>query len=316
MSYQQLRVTLPKDENGMTGRQCKATGCGQYFKVKLGTGLKTATMHCPYCGASGSSSDFHTPDQIEYAKSVAIKQLLDPMMRDFKQSVERLNQPARNSLISLRFEVQTPSFRVHNYREKDVETAVVCDSCGLEFAVFGVFASCPDCTQINAFNVFNSSLEVCRKLMALTERDDSTGELGRELRQDLMGRAVGAFDALGKKLRELRSDVFPSNPRNLFQNYDALDKALTSNTGKGIADRIGGPDAADLLRLFQVRHLFEHTLGVVDEDFIKKVATASHLKGHKYTIKHEDVERLISLLEKLAKSIRADVFNQSGGKPA
>ncbi len=314
MLEQRVSVTLPKDENGMTGRQCSE--CGQYFKVKLGTGLKTTTMHCPYCGFSGPASDFHTPDQIEYVKSVAIKQLLDPMMRNFKQSVEGLNQPARNSLISLRFEVKTPNFRVHNYREKDVETEVICDSCGLEFAVFGVFASCPDCSQINAFNVFSTSLNVCRKLMALTEREDATGELGRELRQDLMGRAVGAFDALGKKLRELRPDVFPSNPKNLFQNYEALDKALTANTGKGIADRIGGTDAADLLRLFQVRHLFEHTLGVVDEDFVRKVPTESHLKGRKYPIKHEDVERLISLLENLAKSVRTDVFNQSGGKQA
>lgn len=99
MSDRQVRVTLPKDENGMTGRQCPAEGCGQYFKVKLGTGLKTATMHCPYCSTSGSGSDFHTPDQIEYAKSVAIKQFLDPIMRDFKHKLATSPDSPRVALL-------------------------------------------------------------------------------------------------------------------------------------------------------------------------------------------------------------------------
>ena len=40
--------------------------------------------------------------------------------------------------------------QVHSYIEKQLETAGTCDQCSLEFAVYGVFASCPDCGQLNA----------------------------------------------------------------------------------------------------------------------------------------------------------------------
>lgn len=310
MSDRLIKVTLPTDENGMVGRQCPSPDCGQYFKLKLGTGLPTTMTSCPYCGWTGDSSNFHTPDQIEYAKSIAIKQTLDPILRDFKRTVEGLNRPTRNSLIQLKFSVTTPTFHVHCYTEKEVETRVTCDSCGLEFSVFGVFASCPDCQKLNAFSVLRSSLEVCRKRLLLAEHEDtaSDSELKTAILQDSLGSAVAAFDALGKKLRGLRPDVFPKSPRNLFQNYHALDNCLTSHTSRGIEDRIGQQAAADLLRLLQVRHLFEHNLGVVDQDFAKNVPTHSHLLGRKYPLNRQDVERLIELLTLLTESINTEFY--------
>jgi len=312
MSEKLVKVSLTTDENGMIGRQCPSPDCGQYFKLKLGTGLPTTMTSCPYCGWNGESSDFTTQDQLEYAKSVAIKQTLDPMLRDFKRSVEGLNKPIRNSLIQLKFSVTTPTFRLHHYMEKDVETQITCDSCGLEFSVFGVFASCPDCQKLNTFSVLRSSLEVCRKRLLLAEHKDtaSDSELKDAIIQDSLSSAIAAFDALGKKLRELRPDIFPKSPRNLFQNYHALNKCLTTRTGRGIEDRIGQQAAADLLRLLQVRHLFEHNLGVVDQDFIKNVPTHSHSLGRKYPLSHQDVERLIELLITLTESINSELYSQ------
>ena len=80
-----------------------------------------------------------------------------------KRGIEQLNRPSRGSLIDISFKVKTPSFNVHSYREQDVETSVTCDACGLEFTVFGIFASCLDCGQINAFKVLNSSLTLASR---------------------------------------------------------------------------------------------------------------------------------------------------------
>lgn len=62
-------VNLSPDEKGFTGRECPQ--CGEYFKVKFGTGLHGSSHCCPYCGFSGSQRAFDTKDQVEYAKSIA-----------------------------------------------------------------------------------------------------------------------------------------------------------------------------------------------------------------------------------------------------
>ena len=195
--------------------------------------------------------------------------------------------------------------------KRDVETPVSCNSCGLEFSVFGVFASGPCCEKINALSVFTNSLEVCRKRLALTDIGDaaSDDDLAVAILGDALRGAVSAFDALGKRLRELRPDVFPERPRNLFQNYSARNTALACQRGKGISDRIGADAALDLLRLLQVRHIFEHNLGVVDRDFVGHVPYQSPLLGKKYPLNREDVDRLVQIIGTLADSIRAEFFS-------
>lgn len=301
-----IRVTLPTDENGMLGRQCPSAECHQYFKLKPGTGLPIQDCGCPYCGTRADASDFYTACQLEYAKSVAVKQVLEPILRDFKRNVEALNRPSRTSLIDIKFSVNLPTFQVHSYRESDVETPVTCTNCGLEFAVFGVFAFCPDCGLLNAFDVFDACLEVCRRRLRLLDLPETAADrkLVRAILVDSLGSAVAAFDALGKKLRQVRPDIFPEKPKNLFQNLAALDRALEKGTGAGLATRLGPDGFSDLVRLFQVRHIYEHNLGVVDQEFVAKVPAYGHLKGRLCPLERDDVERLLVLLDRLASSVK------------
>jgi len=311
-----IQVSLPTDEQGMVGRQCPSPECDQYFKLKPGTGLPIQDCGCPYCGTRADASDFYTPGQLEYAESVAIKQVLEPMLRDFRRNIEALNRPSRTSLIEIKFSVNLPTFQVHSYRESDVETPVTCTNCGLEFAVFGVFAFCPDCGQLNAFEVFEACLEVCRRRLRLLELPETAAdqELVKAILVDALGSAVAAFDALGKKLRQARSDIFPEKPKNLFQNIAALDRSLEKATGVGVAARLGSDEFSDLARLFQVRHIYEHNLGVVDEEFAAKVPAYRHLKGRLYPLSREDVEHLLELLGQLASSLKNDFGPSEGVK--
>lgn len=299
---------MPTDENGMVGRQCPSRDCGQYFKLKPGTGLPIEDCGCPYCGARAEASEFLTPDQLEYAKSVAAREVLGPTLKDFKRDIEALNRPSRDSLISLKFSVDLPTFHLHLYREADVETPVTCSNCTLEFAVFGVFASCPDCGLLNAFDVFRASLDVCRRRLRLLDLPETAGdrELVKAILVDSLGSAVAAFDALGKKLRQQRPDILPQKPKNLFQNVRALEQALTTGTGKSMVARLGAAAFDDLVLLFQVRHVYEHNLGVVDDDFLAKVPGYAHLRGRLYPLSKDDVERLVDLLDQLASSLRQD----------
>ena len=83
----QISVQIPTDENGLVGRECPVAECLGYFKVKSGTGLPGADLpcYCPYCGHAGGHDTFYTPAQIEYAKSVALRQVANAFTKDLKQ---------------------------------------------------------------------------------------------------------------------------------------------------------------------------------------------------------------------------------------
>lgn len=83
----EIPVDIPLDELGYLGRECPEEECLGYFKVKPGTGLtgEERDCHCPYCGFTASNQLFWTPDQIEYAKSVALQQISDAIRGDLKE---------------------------------------------------------------------------------------------------------------------------------------------------------------------------------------------------------------------------------------
>ena len=311
-----LSVSMPTDENGMIGRKCPSKECQKYFKLKPGTGMPTDICHCPYCGTEGNASDFLTDEQMEYVESIAVKHVVEPLMDNFKRSVESLNYSTRNSFIQLKFSVNAPNFRVHSYSEKDIETDVTCDSCGLEFGVFGVFASCPDCGRLNVYSVFSNSLETCRKRLLLLDLKDTKTDKGlcEAILQDALSGAISAFDALGKKLREEYPYIFPEKPRNLFQNLISLDSCLKENTDSDIKSRIGDKDLGNLLKLFQVRHIYEHNIGVIDEKFIKKIPSYSYMLGKKYPLERSGIDDLIKTLLKLVSSIESSFENLKANK--
>lgn len=291
-----IKVKLPPDEHGFTGRECPQ--CHRYFKVKFGTGLPTTTCHCPYCGYTGVHHRFDTKDQIEYAKSVAVReameQLIEPELRKLEQSFKELERATREGFIQIKVETRrSPTiFPLNYYQEKRVETHVACDNCGLEFAVYGVFAGCPDCGKLNALVVFKKSIEVARKRIQLL---DSTKDVDMQnaILEDALSGGVSAFDALGKALQSRYPDVLPQKPKNLFQNLEALSHALSKSVKKSLPDVVGEQSFDLLFKMFQVRHIFEHNLGVVDDDFVRKVPELAHLKGRKYPLKRDATEKFL-----------------------
>jgi len=295
----EIRVSLPTDIEGFIGRECPHPQCQQYFKVKAGTGLPTNECICPYCGYKGDHREFFTRDQIEYAKSVALKEFLGPELRKLERSFKQLERSTRGGFIEIKVTMRRRPFRLKFYQERELETHVVCDSCGLEFAIYGVFANCPDCGQLNALEVFAKSIEVARKRLRLLDSlEQSDEDLRDAILSDALSGAISVFDALGKALRRRHPDLLPARPRNLFQNLGALSEALSKGIGQSLADVVGEEDTAFLMKMFQVRHIYEHNVGVVDDDFVGKVPNSAHLKGRRYQLERDEVEKsLDSLLE-------------------
>ncbi len=294
-----INVAMPTDEHGLIGRECPS--CQMYFKLKPGTGLPTSRCSCPYCGYQDESNEFMTQDQREYLTSIAAREFLAPLLRDFASSLKRM-ETSSNRFIQIKVSANVPEFPIQYYQEKILETNVTCDTCGLVFSIYGVFSNCPDCGKLNARVIYQKSLDASNGKLVLSGDAAIDEHIRADLTKDALTGTVSAFDALGKALRAKHTRI-PPKPPNLFQNFLALDKVLANLTGKNISQFLTVADSDFLFLMFQVRHIYEHNAGVIDSDFVAKLPAYSHQLGRKYPLGKDDVSSFIALMRKLGDAI-------------
>ena len=129
-----MSITLPTDDEGMIGRECPE--CAKYFKVTPGTGLDISTCTCPYCEHTADAGEFHTEAQLEYVTSLAVTKVLGPSLQELESTLRELERATRRSLIHIKVTTAGFDIPVKYYTEKDLETTVECDFCGLVFAIY------------------------------------------------------------------------------------------------------------------------------------------------------------------------------------
>jgi hypothetical protein len=301
----QIHVNFPLDDEGMFGRECLE--CKQYFKVTPGTGVESSICHCPYCSYEGGHETFWTEDQIQYGKSIAMQQALskivNPMFKKLNDSFKKLERSTRNSLIKIKVTTQNPGFTfpIEYYSEKELETKVTCDGCGLIFAIFGVFSKCPGCNKTNAFLIYDKSLELIRRTLDIFSKPEIPDEIKASSLSSIITLAISSFDGLGKELREVYQNRFPQKPKNLFQNILLLDESMSNL----ISSRHSNFD--DLFEWFQVRHIIEHNMGVVDNDFVAKIPEHQDKIGRKFSFSAEDLYKFLDLMDELGQILRLEL---------
>ncbi len=95
-----MSITLPKDADGRIDRECPCNNCSPgYFKVKPGTGLSgMKESYCPYCRHATEPDDFHTKDQIRYAKDILSREAHAGVARMLQESLG-LNSSGNRRLV-------------------------------------------------------------------------------------------------------------------------------------------------------------------------------------------------------------------------
>ena len=199
----------------------------------------------------------------------AYNQIIKPGLDKISKSLKDLERCTKNNFLKIKVtEKRTiPFFPIKYYQEKELETMIICNNCGLEFAIYGIFARCPDCNQLNVFIIYFKSIEVTEKQLELFDVNNLSVDLKEQNLKFLLVNSISAFDALGKELRRRQSNSFPNNPKNLFQNLQKTDDVLNNK----ISSNINIKNFNFLLKMFQVRHIYEHNMGIIDDDFIKKL---------------------------------------------
>jgi hypothetical protein len=291
-----VQISIPKDDEGYMGRECPESGCEGYFKVKPGTGLlgPDVPCYCPYCGFKGEPDQFWTKEQIEYAKSVALRTIAEAVRKDLKQlEFEHKPQGGFGIGISMKLKPGAP-LPIRHYREKDLETNIICDNCTLEYAVYGVFAYCPDCAVHNSLLILQKNLDLTRRQLDLAHKLDDS-DLRRHLIEDALENCVSAFDGFAREACRVRADksTDPAKCAALsFQNLPRAAGRLRSLFGIDVADRFPVDVWSATHSAFMQRHLLAHRAGVIDQPYLDETRQPSVLLGRRVSVEPADVYRL------------------------
>jgi len=306
-----FRISLPTDEHGYTGRECPNPECKGYFKIVFGTGLHGVTdCHCPYCGHTSNQETFATPDQIEYAKSVVMRKVTEAFIKDLK-SLEFDIKPQGPFGIGFSMKLESGQLHpIHWYREKSMETHIECPQCTLKYAVFGVFAFCPDCGQHNSIHILVRNLELTSKMldMALTMRP----EIASRLIENALEDCVASFDGFGREVcsvHAVKSAIQKQAEKVSFQNLEGAKENVNKLFGFDIANGLSGEEWTLATRCFQKRHVLAHKMGVMDEDYVRKSGDRQAIVGRKVRIDADEVRRLIPVIGRLSNGICAGFQN-------
>ena len=301
-----MTISIPPDDEGFIGRECPVAECEGYFKIELGTGLKGSGLpcHCPYCGHEAEQNQFFTPAQIEYARSVAVQAITNAIRADLKK-LEFDHKPRGGFGIGISMKLKpgrpTP---IRYYRETGLETEVVCAICTLRYAVYGVFAFCPDCGLHNSGQILERNLEMVDKMLELAKGLDA--QMASSLIENALEDCVSSFDGFGREICRVYASKAsdPSRAGQVsFQNLEGARGKTTELFGVDIARALSTEEWAAATRGFQKRHLFSHTMGVVDEDYIRRSGDPAAVRGRKVTVTVEDVRGLAGILQTIARSM-------------
>lgn len=302
----EIHVPIEPDADAFLGRECPVTECEGYFTIKLGTGLSGDNLpcHCPYCGHRAGHEHFWTKDQIEYAKSIAVREIGDALTKDLKK-LEFDHKPKGPFGIGLSLTIQPGSrLPIRYYREKTLETHVTCSECTLEYAVFGVFAYCPDCGTHNSLEILRRNLDLVGRQLDLAGRVED--DLKVHLIEDGLENCVSAFDGFGRETCRVRSHLSTDSRKVLSISFQHLPRAAERLQTLFDVDLQGAVDADDWRSLhvdFMRRHLIAHKSGVVDQKHLDETGESSVLLGRRITIRADDVYDLSQRVAHLGETL-------------
>jgi hypothetical protein len=308
----QFSISLPPDEEGFIGRECPVAECEGYFKVQPGTGLKGESLpcHCPYCGQVAGSDKFFTKAQVEYAKSVVMREVTGALLKDLK-TLEFNHRPRGAFGIGISMKVTGQPTAIRRYRESKLETEVVCDRCTLRYTIYGVFGFCPDCAVHNSLQILNKNLELVQKLLAVAETQEA--QVAQHLVENALEDCVSAFDGFGRETCRVfaaKSDKPEKAAEIRFQNIAAARDRVKEQFSVDFAATAAHEDWTHIMRAFQKRHLLAHKMGVVDDDYLSATGDSPSLLGRKVSIAAEEVRELVARLQSLGAELFRSLHSQ------
>jgi len=298
-------ISIPPDEDGLIGRECASPECESYFKIQPGTGLKGENLpcHCPYCGHTAGQDKFFTKAQVEYAKSIVLNRVTGALLKDLK-SLEFNHRPRGSFGIGISMKVTGRPTPIRHYHENQLETEVVCKQCTLRYMIYGVFGFCPDCGEHNSHQILEKNLELVLKMVDMASSAD--GDLLKRVVENALEDCVSAFDGFGREICRLHAKKSgePAKAEKVsFQNLDSAKQKVNGLFNLNLSAGLTDEEWKTGVKGFQKRHLLSHTMGVIDDEYVRKSGDIEAVPGRKIMIDADEVRELVQIIRKLARHL-------------
>ncbi len=316
-------VQLPIDEDGYFDWLCPSEKCQTEFKILMedwNSNVSHAQMFCPFCREEAKATEWNTSDQEVYILQVGMDLIQSMIDNAISQDTRDFNRRQRPGFINISMsfnpgvsEIILPISAADELRQK-----FTCEQCGCRYSSLGAAFFCPACGHNSAESTFTQTIETVQKSLAalpairtvvqVTSDADASRNTEREILENSIGRMMGAFQRIAESLFDRTSAAATTRRRkNVFQNLTEGSTLWRAATGKGYEDLLTLAEMADLLRLFQQRHLLAHCEGIVDHDYITKAGDATYSIGQRLVIRETAVSRLAELIGKLTEQLRSQV---------
>lgn len=298
-----ISIPIRPDDHGFLGRECPIKECEGYFKITPGTGLTGENLpcHCPYCGHSASQDNFWTKEQLAYAYSIGVHEISKDVLKMLKGFERR---PDPKAFVSLSIKVEGHPKPIRYYREKKLEQEVLCDGCGLRYAIYGAFGYCPDCGVHNSLQILNMNVDIIHKMILLAESADA--EIACKLLENALEDAVSSFDGFGREVCKTFSAkaIDPVKAVGIsFQNIlaarDKVKEQFSTDFTKGLSNK----ELEVVVRLFQKRHVISHRMGIVDAEYISRSGDNAAIIGRKICLSKNEIEDLSAYLKSMGREL-------------
>jgi hypothetical protein len=317
-----MTVIFNADSDGLFGRQCPNAECKHHFKVNMKDfeDFGKSLMNCVYCGSTGSSVDFLTNNQLEYARSIAARTMLDSIGRHLKQY--EIN-PEPNAFLSIGLKIDYTLPEIRSYIEEDVKRSIKCQECNRSYSVYGVSYFCPFCGKRNAIEVFNENVITILAMLEIEklideERLDDFIQDGfiTKIQENALKQSITIFEFYCKKKFVARKmltstglneeDILKSIG-NSFQNIDKAHNLLSSNFDYDIKAVLLPNELIRLKKLFAKRHILTHYDGIIDSKYIWETQEDPSLEGKRLTINAHDVKSLLNYLQRIVMNMETSL---------
>jgi Zn finger protein HypA/HybF involved in hydrogenase expression len=289
-----FEISVPTDQ-GFIGRECNNTECKRYFKVHSDSMI--SKMFCPYCGIQFSNNQLWTTDQNKYIDEVVKEKASEYAHNAIAQMLKDLSHNTSNNKY-VKITTKVNPYRQKNispnYKEKQVDSELVCPSCNFRFQVFGIFGYCPGCRSENLL-IYDANLDIIKKDILA---DNNSQRSLRHAYSDL----VSTFESFcNRKAALITKDT------TRFQMLFETRKFFKDKLGEDILEELDNDKLLSLRRVFQKRHVYEHNHGVINEKYIRVIPEDSHLLNQKAELSLDEFinasQAMRSALDKLIRSI-------------
>lgn len=305
-------LKIQADSEGYIDKECPK--CKSKFKVfneDLDNRIKSNDKcYCPFCGHVDRYNSWWTTEQLEQARSQAVKKLQYDLMGALEEDAQVFDGSS-NGFIKITMSVSGEKRFIDFPSEalEEMQQKVVCENCGTRYAVIGAAFFCPCCGHNSAPRIFFTALSKVRTKISNLEsigcaikNKDTAKFICQSLIESSISDLVVALQRLseciyhqlskGKKLK-----------KNVFQRIVDSNELWREICGKDYHDWLSSEEYNLLIKCFQQRHILQHKDGIVDQDYLKNSGDTTYNEGQRLVINIEDIVKYLDVFEKIGKII-------------